>query len=109
VSGKWFRGPALRLFGTTRIPQLHCDTLIGPVNEKARWIHVMFREWSYRVLVYNNSGTRISPVTLEKALAAVVSDVRHREAAQESCLPVGRLTADHRDTWARVSERYCNY
>jgi carnitine O-acetyltransferase len=107
--GKWFRGPALRLFGTTRIPRLHCDTLIGPANEKNHWVHVMFREWSYRILVYNKSGTRISPATLENALAAVVSDVRGREAARESCLPVGRLTADHRDTWARVSQRRRNY
>ena len=62
----------------------------------------MFREWSYRVLTYNKSGVRVSPATLEHSLAAVVSDVRDREATQESCLPVGRLTADHRDTWARV-------
>lgn len=101
--GKWFRGPALRLFGTTRIPQPRCDTLLGPANENSCWVHVMFREWSYRVLVYGNSGTRIGPAALEEALSAVVSDVQRREAAQEPCLPVGRLTADHRDTWARVS------
>ena len=102
LSGKWLCGPALRLFGTTRIPQLHCDALHGLTGEKSCWIHVMFREWSYRVLAYNKFGARVSPATLEHSLAAVVSDVRDREAAQESCLPVGRLTADHRDTWAHV-------
>lgn len=102
--GKWFRAPALRLFGTTRVALPKCDTLITANSPRDRWVHVMFREWSYRVAVYEGDGTRIPVSHLERSLSAVVEDVRVREARDEVCVPIGRLTADDRDLWASVRD-----
>lgn len=100
--GKWFRGPALSLFGTTRIPHANCDSLVNRATKGPKWVHVMFREWSYRIRVSTEDGRRTPVSQLEQGLNDAVADVARRESNNEACVPLGRLTADHRDTWANV-------
>lgn len=63
----------------------------------------MFREWSYRVAVYDIDGARVPVSQLEQVFSALVQDARQREQQDEVCVPIGRLTADDRDTWATAS------
>lgn len=101
---KWFRTPALRLYGTTRVPRLGCDILVTPKQTHEQYIHAMYREWSYRICVTDTTGRRISPDLIEKKLGAVIRDVEEREQDGKKCVPVGRLTGDNRDLWAFVSD-----
>lgn len=105
---KWFRSPALKLFGTTRIPRQHCDVLANPSPSLSRspsqYILVMFREWCYRLLVTDAQGNRLGPDVIEKRLRDTIRDVWEREGRENKPVPVGRLTGDQRDLWAKVSD-----
>lgn len=63
----------------------------------------MFHDWSYEVQAIDARGVRLPVDGVETRLLDIVRDVELREAAGESPVPIGRLTADHRDLWAAVS------
>jgi carnitine O-acetyltransferase len=71
----------------------------------------MIHDWCYSVVVYhppssnnpNRPGELLSPGEIEARLRAVVIDVESRLSNGEKALPVGVLSSDERDRWARVS------
>lgn len=104
LSGMWFREPALKLYGTTRIAQPQRDQLrlARADGRTPAFVHVMFREWCYRIPVANAAGERVHVADIEHHLWGLVHDVNAREEHGERAVPIGRLTADHRDQWAKV-------
>ena len=66
----------------------------------------MFKDWIYTVEVVEKDGSMVPLATMEKRLRDVVQDVTERESKGEKPVPVGILTADERDTWAKVSKSY---
>ena len=63
----------------------------------------MASNWTYAVEVIDANGGIASPALLEQRLLAVVEDVQSRLARGERAVPVGVLTTDDRDQWAKVS------
>ncbi|KAI0264464.1 hypothetical protein BC834DRAFT_970790 [Gloeopeniophorella convolvens] len=76
----WLQETVATMFGTSRVPQLGCDTLSlqsPPGSPNTRKIVVLVNDWLYAVDVYGAGGALFSkPV------------------------PVGLLSADDRDRWA---------
>ncbi|KAF8311691.1 carnitine acetyltransferase [Clavulina sp. PMI_390] len=103
-TGKWFRDPALRLYGATRIPLPGCDAVVNRAGSGGKWVHIMYRERSYRVLTSSDDSQRVPVGELEQSLRQIVQDVDMQVARHEPHTPIGRLTADHRDRWAKNRE-----
>ena len=103
--GVWFRHAALQSFNKCRIPQPGCDVFSPEVSSddpNGRKLLVVVDDWMYAVDVINADGQAASPAIIEKRLRAVVEDVMGRRAAGQSAVPVGVLTTDDRDQWAKV-------
>ena len=111
--GSWLLENTLKVFNIARIPEPLCDTLSEPPNlssRAARSVLVMIHDWCYSVVAYhspsfnnpNRPGELLSPGDIEACLRAVVVDVESRLSNGEKPLPVGVLSADERDRWAKV-------
>jgi Choline/Carnitine o-acyltransferase len=103
--GLWFQEAVAKIFNTCRIPQPHCDTLSPqpPAHvPNARKIMVMVNDWTYAVEVYDENRLLLSADNIEQRLRSVVQDATQRIQAGEKSVPVGILSADHRDTWTNV-------
>lgn len=68
----------------------------------------MFREWSYVVEVVNQQGHQTSPSDLAARLFDITQDALREEQKGNVPIPIGRLTADHRDLWAMVMFIYAS-
>lgn len=93
------------MFNTCRIPQLHCDSLSPqppPHAPNSRKILVMVNDWTYAIEAYDENRQLLSVDTIEQYLRSVVQDVTRRVQAGEDAVPVGILSADHRDRWTEV-------
>jgi len=62
----------------------------------------MVNDWTYAIEVYDENLTPLSVDTIEHRLRSVVHDVVARIEAGEEPVPVGVLSADHRDHWTEV-------
>ncbi|KAF8969174.1 acyltransferase ChoActase/COT/CPT [Flammula alnicola] len=115
ASGSWLLENTSKMFNIARIPELLCDTISEPPtpsSRSARSIHLMIHDWCYSVVVYHppSSMNPLAPLKLhspgeiEARLRAVVLDVEARLENREKPLPVGVLSADERDRWAKNLE-----
>ncbi|KAI9258898.1 acyltransferase ChoActase/COT/CPT [Phascolomyces articulosus] len=90
-----------RIFGITRIPLHHCDTLVQEDLSTCRHIIILVRDQVYQLPVYkkqaNDTWERLSPQEIEEQLLAIVSHVLQLEQPQA---PIGVLTSWDRDNWA---------
>ncbi|KAI0001470.1 acyltransferase ChoActase/COT/CPT [Russula compacta] len=101
-TGLWFQETVAKIFNTCRIPQLHCDSLSPqpPTHvPNARKILVMVNDWTYAVEVYDENRLLLSVDNIEQRVRSVVQDAMRRIGAGEKAVPVGVLSADHRDRW----------
>lgn len=98
------RNTVPRMFNVCRIPDLGCDRLSTPqassVSKKK--VMVMLHNWIYAVDVYDGRNTNIGHVEFEKRIRSVVLDVEKRMVSGERAVPIGVLTSDDRDIWAKV-------
>jgi len=62
----------------------------------------MVHDWCYTVDVYDENLKLLDVGEIEKSIRAVVADVRARLCRGERAVPVGVLSADDRDSWAKV-------
>lgn len=62
----------------------------------------MIRDWFYTIDAYHPDGIPLSPNEMEKRIRRVVRDVETRMRAGEAAVPVGKLSSDERDHWAKV-------
>ncbi|CAA7266960.1 unnamed protein product [Cyclocybe aegerita] len=111
-AGAWMMESIEKIFNICRIPESFCDTLseLPPLSTRsARSILLMIHDWCYSVVVYHPPDPEnpkaplklLSPGEIEARLRAVVLDVEARLAHGEKAFPVGALSADERDYWAR--------
>lgn len=62
----------------------------------------MIRDWFYAIDAYHPDGTLISPNGMEQLIRRIVRDVEIRMHAGEAAIPIGILSSDERDRWAKV-------
>lgn len=80
--------------------------MTAPPREKdGRHMTVMIKNWVYAITIYDESGSLMEPKEIEKRIWSAVRDADAKEASGEKATPIGILTADERDTWAKVRLR----
>jgi Choline/Carnitine o-acyltransferase len=109
--GIWLRECTANMFNLGRIPQAHCDTfseIPSPSHPDAKKLLVMLHDWFYAVDVYDAQFKLLPVVEIERRLRSIVEHVKRRQEAGEiEAVPVGLLTADNRDLWAKVVVALC--
>lgn len=93
------------MFNIARIPLPVCDALSEPPSSSSsdtRSVTVICKDFLYQVEVQDRNERCLPVLELEKRLWEVVEDVRAREGKGETAVPIGILTADDRDIWAKV-------
>lgn len=94
-----------RIFSTCRIPGIPSDGLIhfgADVNPPSH-IVVAHNNHYFSVDVYGEDGAPLNESQLLAQLQVVVSQSQHVKN------PIGILTTEHRDTWAKAYKRLCKY
>lgn len=91
-------------FGTTRIPLVNCDRIDSSYPCLAHHIVVSYKNQLAKVPIYGPNGQRASISAIQRQLHRVVELVDQLSLAQLQP-PVGVLTAEHRDVWARFRSR----
>ncbi|CAO3618143.1 unnamed protein product [Cunninghamella echinulata] len=89
------------VFSTTRIPELPRDKVISHYPATAKHITVIYKDQLYSVDVLGPNGEVLSTKTIESQLKKVVDQVEATPESQRQ-LPIGLLTSENRDTWAKV-------
>ncbi|CAI2169322.1 5598_t:CDS:10 [Funneliformis geosporum] len=84
-------------FGTSRIADFPSDRIISSWPTTAKHIIVLFRDQIFNVQVLGEGGARIPIKDIERQLKSIVEQVNNTSELQ---LPIGLLTAEHRDIWA---------
>lgn len=84
------------MFNTSRIPQADCDVLSepSPSHPASSSVVVMVHGWFYSVPV-----SSLSPSAIANHLESIVHDADYRLSHGDKAVPLGILSADHRDTW----------
>jgi Choline/Carnitine o-acyltransferase len=93
------------MFNIGRIPHEHCDSLSEvppPSHPTCRSLLVMIHDWCYTVDVYSEDVKLLDVADIERYIRSVVEDANTRLEKGERAVPVGVLSADHRDLWAKV-------
>ncbi|XP_062251079.1 carnitine O-palmitoyltransferase 2, mitochondrial [Platichthys flesus] len=87
-----------RLFNSTRIPKCGRDELF--TNEKGRHLLVMRKGNMYVFDIVDKDGNLVKPAEIQSHLQYILSDPTPAPA-----LPLGVLTSENRNTWARLREK----
>lgn len=90
--------------GTTRIPVENCDRIDSSYPCLAQHIIVSYKNQLAKVPVYGPNGQRASNSAIEQQLHKVVKMVDGLSPDQMQP-PVGLLTGEHRDIWAKARAR----
>ncbi|KAI9020004.1 acyltransferase ChoActase/COT/CPT [Phycomyces nitens] len=85
-----------RIFGVTRVPLPHCDSVVQQDPSKLRHILVVVRDQLFKLDVYDQNGRR-SVDALEKELLDIVGYVQHLQQL-DAAVPL--LSSWDRDNWA---------
>ncbi|RUS17363.1 hypothetical protein BC937DRAFT_90074 [Endogone sp. FLAS-F59071] len=88
-------------FGAVRIADEPRDRVITTWPATAKHITVLFRDQLFSVQVLSEKGERVPIKTIEGQLRMLVDQVNAVPQLQLQP-PVGVLTSEHRDTWARI-------
>ena len=103
--GLWFQETVAKIFNTCRIPQPDCDSLSPqppPHVPNSRKLLVMVNDWTYAIEAYDENRSLLSVDIIEQHLRGVVQDATQRIQSGKKAVPVGILSADHRDFWTKV-------
>lgn len=99
------------MFNVCRIPETGRDrlTVKHPSSPHFKKVVVMLHNWIYSIDVYSDrtgpegaSPKHIGFPEIERRLREVVVDARDRMLFGDRPAPIGILTSDERDTWAKV-------
>ncbi|CAO3625399.1 unnamed protein product [Cunninghamella blakesleeana] len=89
------------VFSTTRIPDLPRDRVISHYPATAKHITVIYKDQLFSVDVIGPNGETLSTKAIENQLKQVVDEINSKPSDQHQ-LPIGVLTSEHRDTWAKI-------
>ena len=88
------------MFGTCRIPAKPDDYLIYAKPEECRHIIVACKSLFFKLDVFDKStGLPLSAASIKSALDSIKEEASKQQNNQ---LPIGILTAQHRDTWTDI-------
>lgn len=87
-----------KIFGTTRNPAAGCDVLV--YHPKSKHIVVAYKNYFFKVNVYDANGKILPPLEIYKDLKYIVDNTTGL-----SGIPLGYLTSEHRDVWTKVYEK----
>ncbi len=93
------------MYNVCRIPGVSCDSVSqpDPASPAHNKVHLMIRDWSYAITVYNRDNELLEARDIEYRLWCAVEDAQKRAVSgAEEAVPVGVLSADERDIWAKV-------
>lgn len=92
-------------FYRCRIPVDPCD-ILAPLpsrgSPESRKITLMLRDWCYAIEVLDNTDNPVSVSQIESRMWKAINDANLREQRNEKAVPVGVLTAQDRNSWAKV-------
>ncbi|KAJ7593323.1 acyltransferase ChoActase/COT/CPT [Mycena floridula] len=102
-TGVWLRDSVEKMFNIARIPRPSCDILSqSPVsNPNANQVIVMVHGFCYKITALSSNDSLLGFHDLERRILGVVRDVEARISSGEKAFPVGVLSADSRNTWAK--------
>ncbi|KAL7750955.1 Carnitine O-acetyltransferase mitochondrial [Sorochytrium milnesiophthora] len=91
-----------QLFGTTRIPKEGMDEIKSVWPSTSSHIVVLVRDQVYKVDVLGPSGERATVKAIENQLEHVIRHAEELSSKGQLQPPVGVLTSEDRDVWARA-------
>ncbi|XP_023227114.1 carnitine O-acetyltransferase-like [Centruroides sculpturatus] len=93
----------LKIFSTCRIPAIPSDRLIhfSEEPEPPKHITVVHNNHYFQVNVFGNDGAPLNERQIFSQLELVVAQSKFPKK------PIGVLTTEHRDTWAKAYKRLC--
>ncbi|ORX62761.1 acyltransferase ChoActase/COT/CPT [Hesseltinella vesiculosa] len=92
------------VFSTTRIAATPADKVISHYPATAKHITVIYKDQLFSVDVIGPQGQVVPLSTLQNQLHQLVQQVDAMPTEQRQ-LPLGVLTSEHRDTWAKIREQ----
>jgi hypothetical protein len=101
----WLSDSSSKMWNIARVPRPNCDILTAkphPSSPDARSIVVLIHDFFYVVEMLDESCKPHSPGVIEQRLWSCVRDVERRLALGEHAKPIGILSADDRNRWAKV-------
>jgi hypothetical protein len=101
----WLNDSNRKMWNVARVPRPNCDVLTTqpqPSSPDARSIVVLIHDFFYAVEVYSESRKPHTPAAIERQLWSCVRDVQRKLSSGERAKPIGILTTDDRDRWAKV-------
>ncbi|XP_067140741.1 carnitine O-acetyltransferase-like isoform X2 [Centruroides vittatus] len=95
----------LKIFSTCRIPAIPSDCLIhfSEEPEPPKHITVAHNNHYFQVNVFGSDGAPLNERQIFSQLELVVAQSKFPKK------PIGVLTTEHRDTWAKAYKRLCKY
>ncbi|KAF9992984.1 hypothetical protein BGZ65_011557, partial [Modicella reniformis] len=88
-------------FGTYRVADLPRDRIVTSWPSTANHVAVLVKDQIFKVPVVGPNGERVSIKAIEQQLKNVV-EATNNLSEQEKQLPVGVLTSENRDIWAKA-------
>lgn len=91
------------MFGASRIAALPRDKLTTQWPATAKHITVIYKNQCFSVPVFDAQGQVLSIETVQSELRKITEMVDNTPIEQLQP-PVGLMTSEHRDTWAKASD-----
>ncbi|KAG0002293.1 Carnitine O-acetyltransferase mitochondrial [Entomortierella chlamydospora] len=88
-------------FGAYRVADLPRDRIVTTWPTTANYVAVMMRDQIFKVPVSGPNGERVSIKAIEQQLKNVVEAVNNMPQSEKQ-EPIGVLTSENRDTWAKA-------
>ncbi|KAF9174519.1 Carnitine O-acetyltransferase mitochondrial [Mortierella sp. AD010] len=88
-------------FGAYRVADLPRDRIVTTWPTTANYVAVMMRDQIFKVPVSGPNGERVSIKTIEQQFKNVVEAVNNMPQSEKQ-EPIGLLTSENRDTWAKA-------
>ncbi|RHZ56868.1 hypothetical protein Glove_396g10 [Diversispora epigaea] len=94
-----------RQFGVSRIPDFPIDRIITTWPSIAKHIIVIYKDQIFKVQVLGERGERVSIDSIKRQLHLLIEQVNNYNNNSELQPPIGLLTGEHRDLWAKTRHK----
>ncbi|EKX36283.1 hypothetical protein GUITHDRAFT_165783 [Guillardia theta CCMP2712] len=90
-----------RVFFTCRVPREGCDELFTFLPTRSAHIVILIKGQMYKMNVFHDDGIALTVQELQENIKAIIEDCKQLQPHEQEP-PVGILTSEERDTWARL-------